>query len=176
MSRHSGLTLLELLLVVAAGAILATLAVPAFKDLILDARMTGQVNRFIHGIHAARGESAQRGVEVALCRSSTGRQCSNTRPWREGWIVFVNRDHDDPPMVDAGERILQVAPPFAGGTITANRQAFVFRPFGRRAVNGTLVFCDRRGPAHARRVVVSYTGRPRAESASAHNGTYTCVS
>jgi hypothetical protein len=28
-------------------------------------------------------------------------------------------------------------------------------------VNGTVTFCDTRGPAAARAVIISYTGRPR---------------
>jgi type IV fimbrial biogenesis protein FimT len=46
-------------------------------------------------------------------------------------------------------------------TLAGNRSAFVFRPFGKRATNGTLVYCDRRREAAARALVISYTGRPR---------------
>ena len=47
------------------------------------------------------------------------------------------------------------------GTITANRASFQFRPFFWRSTNGTVTFCDERGVAAARAVIVSYTGRPR---------------
>jgi type IV fimbrial biogenesis protein FimT len=100
-----------------------------------------------------------------LCRSSDGRQCADAGDWSGGFIVFANDDADSPPRVDAGEAILEAGLPFAGGLIGANRSFFVFRPPGRRSVNGTLWLCDDRGEAAARVVVVSYSGRPRVAPA-----------
>ncbi len=173
MLRSSGYTLLELLITLAAGAVLLTLAIPAFTNLVLDSRMTTAVNRFVHGMYVARHEALKSGADVALCRSPGGKQCTPMGRWETGFIVFVNRDRDDPPRVDTGEPILQVEGGMPVDTILANRSAFVFRPWGR-SVNGTLTFCDRRGAGRARAVVVSYTGRPRATSAAEANGALKC--
>lgn len=174
MARHAGISLPELLMALAIGALVTTLAIPSFGSLALDGAMTGEVNRFVHTLHRALAESEQRGRDVAVCPSSGGRQCSPAAPWHQGWILFVNGDRDDPPVVDPGEPILEVVGPWSTGTITANRQAFAFRPFGRRSVNGTLVFCDRRGVDAARTVVVSPTGRPRSTPPVSHNKSLTC--
>ena len=174
MHRAAGFTLLELLVTLALGAVLLTLAVPAFTNLVLDSRLTASVNRFVHGMYVARHEALKSGADVAMCRSLSGRQCTHSGRWQTGFIVFVNRDQDDPPRVDVGEPILQVERAMPAAAIVANRVAFVFRPFGLRSVNGTLTFCDRRGTARARAVVVSYTGRPRASSAAAANGALSC--
>lgn len=173
MLRPSGFTLLELLAPMAVVAVLLALAVPAFTTLVLEARLTAAVNRVVHGMHVARHEALKSGADVVLCRSPSGRQCTHTGGWDGGLIVFVNRDRDDPPRVDAGEPILQSERAFPLTAVLANRQAFVFRPWSR-SVNGTLTFCDRRGAARARAVVVSYTGRPRAVSAAAANGALNC--
>jgi len=173
MLRSPGFTLLELLVTLAVGAVLLTLAVPAFNSVVLDSRLTSAVNRFVHGMYVARHEALKSGADVALCRSSSGTQCTPAGRWETGFIVFVNRDQDDPPRVDSGEPILQVEGRLPAGAILANRSAFVFRPWGR-SVNGTLTFCDRRGNPSARAVVVSYTGRPRAASAGEANGAAKC--
>ena len=173
MRRSPGFTLLELLITLAVGAVLLALAVPAFTNLVLDSRLTSAVNRFVHGMYVARHEALKSGADVALCRSPSGKQCTQVGRWETGFIVFLNRDQDDPPRVDPGEPILQVEGTLALGSIRANRGAFVFRPWGR-SVNGTLTFCDRRGTVRARAVVVSYTGRPRATSAAQASGALNC--
>ncbi|MEZ5564474.1 MAG: GspH/FimT family pseudopilin [Gammaproteobacteria bacterium] len=169
-----GFTLIELLVTMAIAVVLVTLAVPAFTNFVLDARLTAAVNRFIHGMHVARHEALLAEAEVVVCRSADGRQCRNSGSWTDGLLVFVNNDRDYPPKVDTGERILQVEPALPMTSIQANRSAFVFRPWGMRSVNGTLTFCDRRGFPAARAVIVSYTGRPRATSAATANGAMSC--
>lgn len=173
MRRSTGFTLLELLVALAVAAILLVMAVPAFTSLVLDARLTSAVNRVVHGMHVARHEALKSGSDVVLCRSVSRRQCVNAGGWQTGFIVFVNRDRDDPPRVDAGERILQAETELGVAAVLANRNSFVFRPWSR-SVNGTLTFCDRRGGNRARAVVVSYTGRPRATSAATANGSLNC--
>ncbi|MBN8280837.1 MAG: GspH/FimT family pseudopilin [Gammaproteobacteria bacterium] len=173
MPRPAGFTLLELLVVLTLGAGLFALAVPAFRSVVQDARLVAAVNRVVHGVHLARHEALTTGAEVVLCRSRTGRQCSDSGDWNRGFIVFVNRDRDDPPRLDPGETLLQAERGLALGAVTANRRAFVFRPWSR-SVNGTFTFCDERGTVAARAVVVSYTGRPRAIAATSADGASSC--
>lgn len=176
MQNQAGFSLLELLLVSLLAGVLATMAIPAFRSLLLEAAMAAQVNRIVHGMHVARQEAEKHGADVALCRSTDGRSCDHMQPWESGFIVFVNRDRDDPPQVDLGEPVLQSAPAWSRGVITANRNAFVFRPYGKRSVNGTVTLCDSRGPGAARSVIVSYTGRPRATPADTSSNQLRCPS
>jgi type IV fimbrial biogenesis protein FimT len=78
-------------------------------------------------------------------------------------MVFVNLDDELPLRRSPAEPLLYIHTPELNGTIVGNRPYYEFRP-GRRSTNGTTVFCDSRGAAAARAVIVSYTGRPRVDS------------
>lgn len=175
MDHQAGHTLVELAVAMAVAGILAGQAVPAFRDLLLQARMADAANALVHGIHLARQQALLRGTEVVLCRSTDGQQCSHAGSWSAGFIVFANSDGDNPARVDPAEPVLQVGAPYPGGEIGANRSFFVLRPPGRRSVNGTLWLCDQRGDTAARVVVVSYSGRPRAAPASESPSAVSCA-
>ena len=162
MHSGHGVTLLELLMVLTVAAVLASAAVPGVSAFALNAQRTADVNGFIAAVQLARGEAIKRGRPVVLCKTVDGSMCGDSDiEFDRGWMVFVNDDSDRPPRRGDDEPQLHVYRPAMAGTIKANRQLFEFRPFGRRSTNGTVTFCDRRGPDHARAVIVSYTGRPR---------------
>lgn len=161
MDRQTGFTLADLLLAVGLIAMLSVTAVPAFTDILLDARMTQQVNGLVHGVHLARQAAHVRLADIALCKSPDGRRCAHAGSWHDGWLLFENTDRDRPPQVDDEEPSLASGGAWPAGTIRSNREYYVFRPATIRSSNGTLTFCDRRGTDEARALIVSYTGRPR---------------
>lgn len=174
MRRANGLTLLELLAALALLAVLLVIAVPSFERFLLESRMVSAVNGLVHAVHLARAIAIQQLRPVVVCRSSDGAGCAPAGDWASGWIVFANDDQDDPPAVDPGEPVLHVMQPLTGAAISSNRPAFVLRPPDQRATNGTVTFCDRRGAAAARAVVVSQTGRPRVSTRSASGQPLDC--
>lgn len=160
--RPLGLTLLELLVTLAVVTVVAFAAVPALGWLVLDARMTGDVNAFVTSIQLARSEAAKRAAPVIVCKTADYRACGGPDlHYERGWIVFVAEESEDPAGLDRNELLLASHSPAIEGTIRSNRAQFVFMPYYRRSTNGTVVFCDRRGNRAARAVIVSYTGRPR---------------
>lgn len=170
----SGITLPELLLALSICGILASLGIPALGELILDGRMTAGANALVRSTHLAWTDAQTTMREVVLCRSVDGRQCAGAGAWDGGWIVFVNRDGNDPPTVDADEPVLDVARPGGPLAIRSNRNVFVFRPYPFRSTNGTVVLCDRRGAPRARAVIISYSGRARVAMRSASGGPLSC--
>lgn len=90
-------------------------------------------------------------------------------------MVFVNRDSDEPPARDRGEKRLFFYPGWTNGRITSNRVAYSFRPYRQTVVNGTILFCDSRGPEHARAIIISHTGRPRISRRDASNKALRCT-
>lgn len=170
-----GFTLLEALVSLALVALLASLATPAFGDLIRNNRMTSSLNRFVSTLQLARSAAVTSGWSVVLCKSGDGFSCTSADGWEQGWMVFEDRNNDrrcddsDTDLRcdnDHGAILWQETRPgtaemtLRGSGNTANR--VVFFPTGfARGYAGTLTLCDARGLAAARGVVLSVTGRPR---------------
>jgi type IV fimbrial biogenesis protein FimT len=174
-ARPAGFSLLELLVTLSIAGILVGLAAPSFNGILLDSQRTVAVNSFVQSIYLARSTAAYQGRTVSICRSTDGDTCSNgTANWQQGWIVFVNTDRDEPPMRDANERILSVQGAWSGGIVTSNRRSFSFRPYQHAVVNGSLVFCDHRGPTHARAIIINIAGRPRLATRDSDNRPLRC--
>ena len=161
MCKAAGTTLLELLTVLAVVAVLATLAAPSFQTLRLDSQRAAAVNGLLHNLFLARSEAVKRAAVVSVCHSSDGQRCDPGFDWSRGWIVFANHDRDEPPVRDAAEELIVTSAGSPGISITSNRRAYSFRAMAQAVVNGTIVFCDARGSAHARAIIISHTGRPR---------------
>ena len=171
MERHRGHTLPEMLLAVALVAMTLGYGIPAFRTLGLDTARTREVNTFVHALYLARSEAIKRNGVVSLCPSHDGNLCAAAgTPWHSGWIVFINRDRDQPAVRDPDEDLLHVYSGWAAGSVFANRTTLSFRPFGQSGTTATFTFCDRRGDRFARAVIISQTGRPRI-SGSGSSGT-----
>lgn len=113
-----GMTLVELLVVVALGAILTTQAAPSFKRLIQSSAISSGVNTFLADIRYARHEALRRGGGVVMCRSNAPEAAqtacdagsgSGGSGWASGWIIFLDLDNDG--ERDKGEEILRVQAP-----------------------------------------------------------------
>ena len=103
MHRSHGLTLVELMVVLAIVAILATLAVPSFARLIQTTVVSSNVNGFLADLRFARSESIRRGGGVVMCRSDApeagvpacaGDAAPGGNGWVSGWIIFHDLDND----------------------------------------------------------------------------------
>ena len=74
MKMCRGFTLLELMVTVAVVAILATVGVPSFRDLIQNNRVTTQTNELVTALNFARTEAVKRAraVEVVIDQTDSG--------------------------------------------------------------------------------------------------------
>lgn len=176
MRAAAGTTLWELLLTLVLAGLVLGLAAPGFRQFVLDARLTADVDAFVGAIQLARSEAAKRGRSVVLCKTADARICAGAeRGYDAGWMVFVNEDDLSPPRRSPTEPLLYIHEPESRGTIVSNRAYFEFRAFRRRSTNGTVTFCDVRAESAARAVIVSYTGRPRVSRSGPGNRPLVCA-
>jgi type IV fimbrial biogenesis protein FimT len=174
--RSRGFTLWELICAVSVAGIALTIGVPSLRNLVLDSRRTANINAFVLAVQLARNESFKRHLPVVVCKTADGLGCGGEElRYDTGWMVFVNVDDVRPPSRSPSEPLLFRHAPSEGARITSNRALFEFRVYPRRSTNGTVTFCDARGAAAARAVIVSYTGRPRTSGRGPGNRPLVCA-
>lgn len=99
-----GFTLIELVVTVAVAAVLITVAIPSFTNLIKDSRLIASSNLLVRSLAVARSEAVKRGSPVAMCASDNGTSCSGS--WTQGWIVFTDAGTEG--TVDGTDTVLRV--------------------------------------------------------------------
>lgn len=81
--KGEGITLLELLAVVAVLAILSRAALPDFSDVLEQSRLAAGANGFVRALALARTEALSRGEAVRLRALGEG----DANPWGSGYAV-----------------------------------------------------------------------------------------
>jgi type IV fimbrial biogenesis protein FimT len=172
MSKQTGLTLIELLVTLVVLSIVVGIAVPSFRELVLNNRITSQLNTVSGTLAFARSSASSRpGASVTFCSSKNGTACNGGGSWEGGWIVFTDANGDS--VVDAGDdELLRVNSRLAGGNTLRTRgfggvnSAVSFDSEGvpraaGGAAAGAFIVCDDRGVSMASALVVSGAGQVR---------------
>lgn len=112
-----GLTVVELLIIMAALSVVIMLAVPGSAMLLEHYRMKSASSSLVNGLNLARGEALKRGSTVRVCPSSNGRFCRADGDWAQGWLVYSDGNGDE--VVQEIELIQAFAAPNANVRIIA---------------------------------------------------------
>ncbi|MDY6980447.1 MAG: GspH/FimT family protein [Pseudomonadota bacterium] len=173
-----GFTLLELVVVLTVVSILLGLGAPSLGPFLSSERGLTRMNSLAGSLALTRSEAIKRNEHVVLCKSPDGQSCRRKGTgWHEGWIVFVDRDHDRRRQDD--EPILQHhGAGSAGQTLTyaafGSRHYVTYRPSGMTRTNGTFTFCDPHYPDNARALILMKTGRVRSSRVKANGESLEC--
>jgi type IV fimbrial biogenesis protein FimT len=123
--KHAhGFTLYELMITVAVAAIILSLGVPGFMDILQNNRATGHTNDLVTALNLARSEATRRAATVTVCSTTNGTTCNGTTDWSTGWVVRTAAE------------VLRVWPERSGGAniVTGAADEISFGPRG--ALNG----------------------------------------
>ncbi|MBF0186551.1 MAG: GspH/FimT family pseudopilin [Magnetococcales bacterium] len=174
--RAGGFSLVEVMITLFIAATFITMAVPAFQEVIEDTRATSQINTVSAALNLARSEANKRGDAVSICKTDDQSSCGDdTVSWAEGYVLFLNKDRDDPPEIDADEEIIRYFPALPGtSTLEGDWGGFAegvtFLPDGSVTETGVFVVCQNWDPHTAKGVLVSLVGRIRTARDSNGDG------
>jgi len=157
----SGLTLFELVSVMAIVAILAASGTPIFMHLIARYKANSVSTSIYQQLQFARNTAMNRGYKVTLCGSEDGEHCTN----RSILKILVFKDEDNNhhlnktdlalQLIDLGLKAQQVQLRAA-----LNRNYIEFDGNGRARQSGSFIYCSPNKEArNSRRVVISLSGR-----------------
>jgi len=161
---HRGLTVVELLIVLAIAGLLAGLANTAWRSHVAGSRATAAINGLAASVAIARSAAISGRRSIRFCPGKTP-ACGTRNTWHAGGVVFA--DLDDDRIVDADESVIASLPAFDHGHITwrsfRNRADLVFTPHGITDwLNGSFLYCHVSGDArHARMLILNSAGRAR---------------
>ncbi|WP_259759272.1 GspH/FimT family pseudopilin [Pseudomonas sp. GCEP-101] len=159
--ESAGFTLVELMVVVAVAAILATIAIPSFRTLMLNNQISSQTNMVIGLLQSARSEAITQRSIVRVCGSSDAGSSQanyscNSNNWEAGAIVFRSPDATTTSVAQAA--VIRVLPPNTSGLTLRSSGTLTFNPNGTLTTAGTLRVCDSRGADSSRAVTLNIAG------------------
>lgn len=88
-ARVRGLTMIELLMVVAILGVFLSIGIPSFNRMTVDWRLKNAVNAFNGSLRVARTEAIARRKVVHMCATNSTAKCVDGADYSKGWIVYT---------------------------------------------------------------------------------------
>ena len=142
--RQIGASMVEMMMALSIAGVLASAAVPAMTDALVQQRLRSASSDLYASFHLARSEAIRRAGSVAVTPA-------DGQDWTKGWKVFVDRNDDgtqqadeeiivERPLATAGMTIRPYfGALFPGTVLSYNAEGRLHRPGGRGLVLGRLV-------------------------------------
>lgn len=167
-----GVTVVELMVVISILAVLLTVGIPGYSNLMHKNRIS-ETSGLLHvSLHMARGEAIKRRRPVQVCPTADGASCRDDGDWSEGWVVFADSNGNNTP--DAGEVVRLVDMLGKGIEITASPTVEDFLRFeptgfvwGSGGAAGNFLICHAEHHVHSNTLHVMPAGQVRLQQGGA---------
>ena len=159
-----GITLIELLTVLAILAITLGIGIPSVTAMIQTNRMASAINSLSGSFAYARSEAITRGHEVIICKSADGEFCTQEGNWEQGWIIYHDQNGNETRDEDETlYRVQDALPPGIEVRFSAFRSKHYVHYWatGFTKMNGTFTFCQQNSPAEPKALILNKVGRIR---------------
>ena len=172
--KKNGFTLIELMVTISIAAILISIAVPSFKTMLKNNRVTAATNEFVTALVLARSEALKRNNNISICTSLNQQSCSgSTSDYAKGWIIFMDCNEDG--VIDNGagsttcdgnpEQIIKVHDKLNKLTLipTTVPKRFISYTYAGRSDTTTLELKEEGKTTLEKTIILSRTGRVRTQ-------------
>lgn len=163
MKHERGVTLFELMIVIAIVAIIALIGIPAMNASLENASVRTVSTDFTASLNYARTEAIKRDTPVSICPSQDTvnyTSCGTAADWTNGWITFIDPAGDG---TLTAENRLEIRDSFNNVLMTTTAARITYQ--GRGFVSAGATNYTIRGVSasvnYARLIELSTTGRSR---------------
>lgn len=166
MKKMHGFTLIELMITVALIAIISSMALPAFRDMVSSQRIMTSANEIVTTFHQARSEAIKRSrqVNIVACKPDCG--STGAADWNNGWQIITDIGGTDTVIGEHAALAGSINITANGTTLFAT--SYTYSAQGRLAPNITatheLKLCDSNTELAGRRIILEPIGHISTES------------
>lgn len=169
-SFQRGVTLLEMMIVLAIIAIVMTVVAPNVQSILIKNRIAGDLNELSAIIQYARNTAIDEQATTTICPSSDFSTCSNT--WAQAKIVFIDANGNN--QRDNEETLLVSTTKSAGVlNVSGPSSPIRFQDTGVTSTPASILFCHQSNAAkYARAITVSLQGRVKTSKDTNNDGVH----
>jgi type IV fimbrial biogenesis protein FimT len=158
----TGMTFVEACITAAVIAVGASLALPAFNDVVTTSRGRTAAHLISSQLASARQTAITRRIPVSVCPTLDGQRCNSNNNWSGGWLMYLDPQRRPQPSASDVLRVEMNDGKSLQIHSSTGRNAIRFQPNGKSSGSNATIHICREGDLLAQ-VIVNNLGRVRTE-------------